>query len=200
MNTTSPLSPLINQLKKLPGIGEKSAQRLAFVFLSWPQEMVDTFASTLTHTKQTIKYCTVCYNISLTEKCDICQDPRRTHQTLCVVADPRDIFAIERTQSYRGNYHVLGGLLSPIEGITPELLRIDELIKRVQDTPPEELILAINPTIEGEATILYLSQLLAKYQVKITKLAYGLPIGSDMDYADDMTLQRAFVGRREMND
>lgn len=201
MSIETPLTPLIDQLKKLPGIGEKSAQRLAFFFLSLPVESVQSFANVLCHTKQTIRYCDQCYNISTTPLCGICTDHSRSADTLCVVADPRDIYAIERTQSFRGKYHVLGGLLSPIEGITPDILRISELMNRIQAHAPKEIILAINPTIEGEATILYIQEIMQRYPaVTVTKLAYGLPIGSDMDYADDMTLQRAFSGRRRIND
>ena len=184
----------------LPGIGEKSAQRLAFFLISMPQNTIDTFASKMVTTRRNIQYCKTCFNISWTDQCHICQSTTRSTATICVVADPRDIFALERSQTYRGVYHVLGGLLSPIEGIHPDMLRIQELLSRIQTLKPAEVILAINPTIEGEATILYLHNLLEKYPLKCTKLAYGLPIGSDIDYADDMTLQRAWSGRREINE
>ena len=184
----------------LPGIGEKSAQRLAFFLISMPQQNIQTFASVMVNTRTKIRYCTSCFNIAWSESCHICQAPNRSTDSLCVVADPRDIFALERTESFSGLYHVLGGLLSPIEGIHPDMLRIGELIQRIQTLKPKEIILAINPTIEGEATILYLHNLLEKYPLTLTKLAYGLPIGSDIDYADDMTLQRAWSGRREIHD
>ncbi len=195
MDEQNPLQALITQLTKLPGVGQKSAQRLAFFFLSLPKPDVTQFAKVLTHTRDNIQYCKHCFNISLSEACFICSDPRRDPHQLCVVAEPKDIFAIERTLAFKGKYHVLGGLLSPIDGIHPELLRIPELVRRLKSEAITELVLAINPTIEGDATILYLTQVLQEWPISKTKLAYGLPVGADMDYADDMTLRKALSGR-----
>lgn len=181
---------------KLPGIGEKSAQRLAFSFLSWPKSGVDTFSSVLTQTRHQIRYCKLCFNISFEETCVVCSDAMRDEKQLCVVCEPKDLFAIERAQCFKGRYHVLGGLISPIDGIHPEALRIQELIERLRGSAVTELILAINSTIEGEATVLYLSHLLAPFSLKITKLAHGLPMGSDIDYADEVTLQKSLLGRQ----
>ena len=197
-STLNPLSDVIAQLKKMPGVGEKSAQRLAFFFLSLPPNEVHEFAKTLVETRQAIKYCDKCFNISLNTTCHICSDPRRETQKCCVVAEPKDIFALERSSAFRGGYHVLGGLLSPIDGIHPELLRIKELVERLKTEPITELILAINPSIEGDATMLYLQSVLETFPITITKLAYGLPMGSDIDYADEMTLQKALAGRQKL--
>jgi recombination protein RecR len=191
----NPLEPLIETLSKLPSIGPKSAQRLAFFLLSLPEEEVCTMATTMITTRQSIKYCTTCFNISVSEICYICLDLKRVMTQLCVVAEPKDVFAIERTHEFKGVYHVLGGLISPLDGTYPESLRIQELIERLKKDTYSEIILAINPTIEGESTILYLQSILQPYHVKISTLAYGLPVGSDMDYADELTLQKALVGR-----
>ena len=195
MEGVNPLTELIDQLQKLSGVGPKSAQRLAFYFLSMPREEVDRFSQVLTRTRTNIRYCRRCFNISFSEQCFICSDSSREQRAVCLVAEPRDIFALERTHEFRGVYHVLGGLISPLDGIHPETLRIQELMARLKTEPIAELILAINPTVEGEATILYLTHELKGYPVKLTKLAYGLPVGGDIDYADEMTLQRAFQGR-----
>lgn len=195
MAEEGPLEPLICELSKLPGIGRKSAQRLAFHFMSLPVKQVETFSSVLTDIRSRLKYCRTCFNICFEVTCSICQDDTRDERTLCVVSNPQDILALERTQEYRGLYHVLGGLLSPIDGVHPEMLRIRELTSRIQSSEVSELILAINSTIEGEATILYLTSLFEGRSLRITKLASGLPLGSDIDYADELTLQRAFSGR-----
>ena len=191
----NPLSGLIEQLSKLPSIGQKSAQRLAFFLLSLPTQEVEKMASVMVTTKKTTRYCNTCFNISTQDTCHICQNNNRDKHTLCVVAEPRDIFALERTHDYRGLYHVLGGLVSPLDGVHPESLRVPELINRIKHNTFNEIILAINPTIEGDATLLYLQDVLTPYSVKITKLAYGLPAGSDIDYADELTLQKALMGR-----
>ena len=196
MTEAHPLRSLMDQLMKLPGVGEKSAQRLAFSFLSWPKTSVDTFASVLSETRHQIRYCKICFNISYEEMCTICSNPSRDERQLCVVCEPKDLFAIERAQCYKGRYHVLGGLISPIDGIHPEALRIQELVERLRLSAVTELILAINSTIEGEATGLYLANLLAPLSLKITKLAHGLPSGSDIDYADEVTLQKSLLGRQ----
>ena len=193
---SNPLDPLILELSKLPGIGPKSAQRLAFFLLSLPEEDVVHMATTMKSVRQSIKYCYTCFNISLSEQCHVCSDSTRHHGQLCIVAEPKDIFAIERTHEFRGVYHVLGGLISPLDGTYPDSLRIAELIDRLKKSEYSEVILAINPTIEGESTILYLQSLLKSYDVNVSTLAYGLPVGSDMDYADELTLQKAFLGRR----
>lgn len=195
MEAENPLHGVIQQLTKLPGVGQKSAQRLAFFFLSMPKHDVRTFAQELVQTREKIQYCSKCFNIALAEQCFICLDPKRQVSQLCVVAEPKDIFAIERTQSYKGVFHVLGGVISPIDGVHPEALRIPELIRRLKQDPITELVLAINPTIEGDATVLYLSHVLKEFNVTKSKLAYGLPVGADMDYADDMTLRKALSGR-----
>ncbi|MGE4169575.1 MAG: recombination mediator RecR [Candidatus Margulisiibacteriota bacterium] len=194
----NPLAGLTEQLAKLPGIGPKSAQRLAFFLISLPKETVSTMARTMVDTRQAIRYCQTCFNISLNPVCHVCSDPKRDEQSLCIVADPKDIFALERTGTHKGLYHVLGGLISPIDGIHPETLRIEELLLRLREAPPKEIILAINSTIEGEATVLYLSALLKPYNLPISQLAYGLPVGGDLDYADEMTLQKAFMGRTRL--
>ena len=190
----SPLQPLVEQLSKLPGIGAKSAQRLAFFILSLPKKEVDVFADVMVHTRLNIKYCSECFNISLDSVCHICKDDQRDPSLLCIVSEPKDIIALERTSSYKGRYHVLGGLLSPIDGIHPETLRIPELVKRIRENSVKEVILAINPTIEGDATILYLAKILGD-QVEVSKLASGLPMGADLDYADELTLLHALNGR-----
>ncbi len=195
MSLAHPLAGLMQQFQKLPGVGPKSAQRLAFFILSLPAKEVAEFAKVMVETRQTIRYCERCYNISIEPLCHICQDPLREKDTLCVVAEPRDILALERTREYKGRYHVLGGLISPLDGIHPEVLRINELVQRLKHESVRELILAINPTIEGDATSLYLTQLLKNDAPKISKLAYGLPVGADMDYADELTLQKALRGR-----
>ena len=191
----NPLTPLLEQLTKLPGIGAKSAQRLAFFLLSMSASDVATFATVLKDTRDTIRYCDDCFNISIAPKCHVCTDPNRTDSVVCVVAEPKDVFAFERLASFRPRYHVLGGLLSPIDGIHPELLRIQELIDRIKQGSVSELILGINPTIEGDATTLYLQTVLAPFQLKITKLAYGLPVGADIDYTDELTLENSLNGR-----
>jgi recombination protein RecR len=191
----TPLQPLIDQLSKLPGIGPKSAQRLAFFILRLSKKEVADFASALTETRDKIRYCEKCYNISLTPVCSICSNPQRDPDRLCIVAEPRDVFAIERTHTYKGLYHVLGGLISPIDDIHPESLRLKELIQKVMEHRYGEIICAINPTIEGDATILYISQLLDRFNIPLSKLAYGLPIGADIDYTDELTLQKALSGR-----
>lgn len=194
----NPLSQLIEQLSLFPGVGEKSAQRMAFFLLSLPKEKVRKLGETIIDTREKIRYCDRCFNISLTPTCFICENPSRYPHQLCIVASPKDIFALEKSGEYKGLYHVLGGLLSPIDGIHPETLRIAELMHRCETESFQEIIFAINATIEGEATMLYLADLLARYSTSITKLAYGLPVGADIDYADEITLQRALAGRRNV--
>ena len=191
----NPLEPLISELKRLPGVGDKSAQRLAFFLLSISEKDVQQIATTMVETRKKIVYCQSCFNISLDETCYICADERRLQNTLCIVSEPKDIFAMERTGVYKGLYHVLGGLISPLDGVHPESLRIKELVERLQNQSFDEVVFAINPTVEGDSTIMYLSAILESLNLTITKLAYGLPMGSDIDYADEMTLAKAISSR-----
>jgi len=193
-----PLEKLIEQLCKLPGIGPKSAQRLAFFILSLPREEADEIASAIVEMKEKIGFCRQCFNISEGELCGICSDPRRDTSLLCVVEEPRDVLAIEKTRSFRGLYHVLGGAISPIDGVGPDELRFSELMGRIQDGEVAELIAATNPNAEGEATALYLAQLVRPLGVKVSRIASGLPVGGDLEYADEVTLGRAMDGRREL--
>lgn len=198
------LQALINQFNKLPGIGPKTAERFAFYLLRRPKEELEKFAQALLTSKNKIKLCSSCYNFTETKPCPICADPRRDHSIICVVAQSTDLVALEKTGDYKGIYHVLGGVLSPIKGITPEKIRIKELIQRINSksetaTPKvKEIILAFNPDLEGESTTLYLVRLLKPYKIKITRLARGLPMGSDLEYADEVTLSDALKERREV--
>ncbi len=198
MEYTKPLAQLIDQFQKLPGIGPKSAQRMAFFMLKMPLSEVEKFATTLIEAKKQIKYCHICFNMSSQDPCEICSSPKRTKDTICVVAETKDLTAIEKTHEFKGVYHVLQGLISPIDGITPEDLRIKELLQRVADDEVKEVIFAINPSVEGDATTLYLSKLLKPFGVKLTRIAFGLPIGSELEYVDELTLARAMEGRREI--
>ncbi|GAB4460836.1 MAG: recombination mediator RecR [Armatimonadaceae bacterium] len=193
-----PLARLVGELEKLPGIGPKSAQRLAFYILRLSEEEAKLLTHAIEEVKQRIGYCSVCYNFTDQEVCDICRDSRRTEDILCVVADPRDLIAMERTGEFRGKYHVLGGVISPMEGIRPDDLKIRELIARMEKHIPQEIIIATNPTVEGDATALYLSKLLKPMDIRVTRIAHGVPVGGDLDYADQATLIQAFEGRREM--
>ena len=193
-----PLQLLIDHFSKLPGVGSKSAQRLAFHVLSMQVSDVMAFSDALRETRENIRYCERCFHITMAQYCDLCCSPKRDARYCCVVAHPKDLMAIERTASYQGVYHVLGGLLSPLDGMHPQSLRIPELIERVKHAPFREIVLAISPTIEGEATALYLVEVLAPYGIPLSKLAYGLPVGADMDYTDELTLQRALMGRTPM--
>ncbi|MBU0767424.1 recombination mediator RecR [Patescibacteria group bacterium] len=193
---TPSLRKLIEELKKLPGIGPKSAQRLAFhVLFSSPQTVKD-LAEAMTEAKEKIKHCSTCFNISENNPCEICSDSGREDSLLCVVEEPKDLIAVERS-GFKGKYHVLGGVISPLDGIGPDQLRIKELLARLKDGI-SEVILAMNPVTEGEATAFYLHRMIKPLGVKISRIAYGLPIGSDMDYADEATLSRAFEGRKEV--
>jgi recombination protein RecR len=193
-----PVARLIEELTKLPTIGPKTAQRLTFYLLRQPKEEVRALAEAILALKEQVIFCSVCCNIADQDPCRVCQDPQRDRTKLCVVEEPLDVLAIERTGVYRGLYHVLHGAISPVDGITAEDLRIKELLRRLQDGQVEEIILATNPNLEGEATALYLSRLLAPLGIRITRLARGLPVGGDLEYADEITLSRAFEGRREM--
>jgi recombination protein RecR len=192
-----PVGKLISQFTKMPGIGPKSAQRLAFYILQTSPQEVNDLIDTLRETKQKVGYCSTCYNISVGDPCPICSDDGRDKTRVCVVANPQDLIAIEKTREYNGFYHVLGGVISPLDGVGPENLRIKELLKRL-DKGVSEVILALNPTVEGEATVIYLTRLLKPLGITVTRIAYGLPVGSDMDYADEVTLTKSFEGRREI--
>lgn len=198
MEYTKPLAQLIDQFQKLPGIGPKSAQRMAFFMLKMTLSEVEKFATTLVEAKKQIKYCHICFNMSSQDPCEICSSHKRTKDTICVVAETKDLTAIEKTHEFKGMYHVLQGLISPIDGITPEDLRIKELLQRVADDEVKEVIFAINPSVEGDATTLYLSKLLKPFGVKLTRIAFGLPMGSELEYVDELTLARAMEGRREI--
>lgn len=198
MHYARPLARLIAELEKLPGIGPKSALRLAFYLLRAPQEEVEALAQAIREVKERVVACRVCFNFAEDELCPICRDARRDRGLLCVVAEPRDLMALERTHEYRGVYHVLGGVISPMEGIGPEHLRMRELVDRIQTGEVREVILATNPTAEGDATALYVAWLLKPLGVTVSKIAFGLPVGGDLDYADQATLIQALEGRRPL--
>jgi recombination protein RecR len=193
-----PVSRLVEQFMKLPGIGPKTAARLAFHVLSMPQEDVAEFARALHDVKTKLTECAVCCNITEASPCPICKDPSRDDSVICVVQDPKDVIAMERTHEFHGKYHVLHGAISPMEGIGPADLRIRELLQRIADHPVQEVILATNPNVEGEATAMYLSKLLKPFAVRVTRIAHGLPVGGDLEYADEITLAKALEGRRAL--
>ncbi len=192
------IARLIAAFQKLPGIGPKTAQRLALFVLSLPREEVVTIARALVEAKDKTRYCKICGNFSNEEQCIVCRDSRRDRSVICVVENAKDILALERMREYKGVYHVLGGAISPIDGVGPEQLRIKELLQRLQDGQAREIILATNPNVEGEATALYLSRLLKPQGLRVTRLAHGLPVGGDLEYADEVTLLRALEGRRDL--
>ena len=192
------LERLSEQFARLPGIGSKTAQRLAFQVLSMPQEQAQEFADAIVDAKRAIHTCPVCQNLTDEEMCPICADETRDHSTICVVAEPRDVIAMERSREYTGVYHVLHGVISPLNHVGPDDIRIRELLARLQDGSVQEVIMATNPDTEGEATAMYLSRLLRPIGVKVTRLAYGIPVGSQLEYADEVTLLRALEGRREV--
>lgn len=198
MHYAKPLARLVGELEKLPGIGPKSAQRLAFYLLRIPADEARQLADAILDVKQRITTCSVCFNFTDQPICDICRSERRDRSLLCVVAEPRDLMAMERTNEFPGRYHVLGGVISPMEGVGPEMLRVRELIERIQADEVKEVILATNPTVEGDTTAMYLARLIKPFQVKVSKIAFGLPMGGDMDYADQATLILALEGRRPM--
>ncbi|SHG11405.1 DNA replication and repair protein RecR [Jatrophihabitans endophyticus] len=189
---------LIDELGRLPGIGPKSAQRIAFHLLATEPADVERFAGTLLRVKNEVKFCSVCGNVAQADVCRICSDPRRDPAVICVVEEPKDVVAIERTREFRGRYHVLGGAISPIDGVGPDDLRIRELLGRLRDGVVTELIIATDPNLEGEATATYLARMLAPMGLTVTRLASGLPVGGDLEYADEVTLGRAFSGRRRI--
>ena len=193
-----PIQTLIDELGRLPGVGPKSAQRIAFHLLKVAAEDADRLARAIVEAKERIRFCEVCFNFASGTHCSYCLDQRRDPTLLCVVEEPRDIVAVERTQEFTGRYHVLQGAIAPIEGVGPEQLRIKELVTRVGTEGVTEVILATNPNIEGEATAMYLARLLKPLEVRVTRLASGLPVGGDLEYADEVTLGRALEGRREL--
>jgi recombination protein RecR len=198
MSYTLPLARLIEEFQKLPGIGPKSAQRLAFHVLKQTHDDVRIFSDALLDARAKIGYCQRCYNLSAQNVCELCIQPNRKHSLLCIVAEPKDLYALERTNEFKGAYHVLQGLISPLEGIGPEDLKIKELITRLSDPGVEEVILALPPSIEGDTTSLYLSRLIKPLGIKLTRIAFGLPVGADLEYADSMTITRALQGRQSV--
>ena len=195
---TRPLARLVEQFQRLPGVGPKTAQRLALHILKRPDAEVQALAQALIEAKQQVGLCSVCFHLSADPVCDICRAPNRDKATLCVVADSRDVIALEKTREYRGQYHVLGGLISPMDGMGPEQLHIQPLVQRAHKAEVEEVILALNPSVEGETTTLYIGQLLKPF-ARVTRIAFGLPMGGDLEYADEVTLARALEGRRDVD-
>jgi len=192
------IQDLIDELGRLPGIGPKSAQRLAFHLLQSETADVNRLAAALTRVKELVRFCATCFNVAESEQCRICRDARRTDELICVVEEPKDVVAIERTGEFRGRYHVLGGAINPLEGIGPDNLRIRELMARLAGGEVKELILATDPNTEGEATATYLALMVKPMGITVTRLASGLPVGGDLEYADEVTLGRAFEGRRRL--
>ena len=193
-----PLEELVNQFARLPGIGRKTARRLAYSIIEQPEERAKQFADALINAKEKIRFCSVCQNFTDKEVCHICSDEKRDRSTVCVVEDPRDVAAFERTREYRGLYHVLHGVISPLDNIGPDKLKIKELIARLSTGEIKEIIRATNPTVEGEATSGYISKLIKPFGIKVSRLAYGIPVGADLEYADEYTLARALEGRNEI--
>ncbi len=191
---------LIDELGRLPGVGPKGAQRIAFYLLDADPVDVKRLAEVLTEVKDKVRFCSTCGNVTEEEQCRVCRDPRRDPSVLCVVEESKDVVAIERTREYRGRYHVLGGAISPIDGVGPDQLRIRELMSRLSDRAVTEVILATDPNLEGEATATYLTRMLRPIGLRVTRLASGLPVGGDLEYADEVTLGRAFEGRRNVDD
>ncbi|OGC09007.1 recombination protein RecR [candidate division WOR-1 bacterium RIFOXYC2_FULL_37_10] len=197
---SSAMNRLIDVLKRLPGIGPKSAQRLAFYILEVTPQEVEELAQTIVDAKKSIKNCSQCFHITDKDPCEICVDDSRDKSIMCVVETPKDLMAIERSRSFKGLYHVLGGVIAPLDGVTPDALRIKELIQRADSLKISEIVLAMNPTTEGEVTAMYITKLLTPLGMKVTRIAYGLPIGGDLDYVDEATLSKSLEGRREVSD
>ncbi|WP_066072496.1 recombination mediator RecR [Alkalithermobacter thermoalcaliphilus] len=195
---SGPISRLIEEFSKLPGIGRKTAQRLAFHVINMNLEDVDSLSKAIIEAKKQIKYCASCCNITDKEKCDICSNQGRSEEVICVVEDPRDVSAMERTKEFRGKYHVLHGVISPMDGVGPDMIKVKELLVRLNNPQVKEVILATNPTIEGEATAMYLARLIKPLGIKVTRIAHGLPVGGDLEYADEVTISKALEGRREL--
>lgn len=198
MPQPDPLKKLAEQLQRLPGIGAKSAQRLAFHVLKTPREEIDRLADAMREVKDRVTYCTICSNITDTDPCFYCTDAARDPHIICVVEEPENVTAVEKTRDFKGRYHVLMGALSPLHGVGPDDLKIKPLLSRVAGGTVQEVILATNPNVEGEATAIYLAKLLKPLGVRVTRIAMGVPVGSDLEYADEVTMQRAMEGRREL--
>lgn len=194
----APVAKLIEEFEKLPGIGHKTAQRLAFHVLNLPTEKADNLAKAITDAKHRIRYCSICSNLTEQDPCSVCSSNTRDRSVYCVVESPRDVVAMERTREFKGLYHVLHGVISPMSGIGPEDIKIKELLARVKDGNVKEVILATNPNVEGEATAMYISKLLKPLGIKVTRIAHGIPVGGDLEYADEVTLAKALEGRREL--
>ncbi len=194
----NPITRLIEEFSGLPGIGGKSAQRLAFYIINMPREKALSLASAITEARDNVRYCSICWNLTDEDPCPICSNLKRDHKTIMVVEDPRDMAAYEKTKQYHGLYHVLHGAISPMLGIGPQEIKIKELLHRLQNEEIEEVILATNPNVEGEATAMYISRILKPLQIKVTRIANGVPVGGDLEYVDEITLSRALEGRREL--
>lgn len=199
MEYTKPLAQLIEFFQKFPGIGPKSAQRMAFHLLKMPLGEAERFSRIITEAKEKIRCCSVCFNMSASDPCEICSDDRRDRSLICVTAEAKDLIAVEKTREYKGLYHVLQGLISPMDGIGAEDIRIKELLARAADENVKEIILALSPSVEGEATSMYISKLLKPFNIKVSRIAFGIPIGSDLEFADEITLAKAIEGRRDVN-
>lgn len=194
----TPLAKLIEQFERLPGIGKKTAQRLAYFVLQLPDSEAKEFSDAILEAHEKIKYCKICKNLTDEDVCNVCSSNARDKSIICVVEDPRDVVALERTGDFSASYHVLHGAISPLNGVGPDQLYIKELLSRIDAGPVQEVIMATNPTVEGEATAMYISKLLKPLGVKVTRLAYGIPVGGDLEYADEVTLSRALIGRSEI--
>lgn len=192
------IASLIEHFQKFPSVGPKSAQRMAFYLLRMPKSEVEKFAQSMLDAKENTKTCEICFNLSSTSPCEICTSPQRDKSTICVVAETKDLIAIEKTNEYKGLYHVLQGLISPMDGIGTDDIRIKELLNRLTDENVKEVILALSPSVEGEATSLYLNKLIKPFGIKISRIAFGLPVGADLEYADEITIAKAIEGRREL--
>lgn len=195
---TGPITRLIEEFSKLPGVGRKTAQRLAFHIINMNTNDVEALSKAIIEAKREIKYCSVCCNITDTDPCSMCSNKKRDSSVICVVEDPRDVAAMERTREFKGQYHVLNGVISPMDGIGPDMIKIKELIQRLGTQDVREIIMATNPTIEGEATAMYIARLLKPMGIKVTRIAHGLPVGGDLEYADEVTISKALEGRREI--
>ncbi|MCH1958845.1 MULTISPECIES: recombination mediator RecR [Romboutsia] len=195
---TGPIARLIEEFSKLPGVGRKTAQRLAFHVINMNVNDVESLSKAILEAKREIKYCSVCCNITDTDPCSMCSNKNRDAGVICVVEDPRDVAAMERTREFKGQYHVLNGVISPMDGIGPDMIKIKELIQRLGNQDVREVIMATNPTIEGEATAMYIARLLKPMGIKVTRIAHGLPVGGDLEYADEVTISKALEGRREI--
>lgn len=195
---TGPISRLIEEFSKLPGVGRKTAQRLAFHVINMNTNDVESLSKAIIDAKREIKYCSICCNITDTDPCSMCSNKNRDSSIICVVEDPRDVAAMERTREFKGKYHVLNGVISPMDGIGPDMIKIKELIVRLSNEDVKELIMATNPTIEGEATAMYIARLVKPMGIKVTRIAHGLPVGGDLEYADEVTITKALEGRREI--